>query len=94
MFFTTFLKEKAGYIALFLGIAYFLLLIRSDIIQGRKLEGEKKAILKETETESKKQADLKDKMIKLKKNGYIEQLAREKLGYIERGESPYKVIIK
>jgi cell division protein FtsB len=50
--------------------------------------------MKDTEAEGRKQADLKDKMSKLKKNDYVRQLAREKLGYIERGESPYKVIIK
>jgi len=94
VFFTTFLRKKAGYIALLLGIAYFLLLIRSDIIQERKLEGEKRSILKETDSESRKQEDLKGRMSKLKKNDYVRQLAREKLGYIERGERPYKVIIK
>jgi len=94
VFFTTFLREKAGYVAIFLGVAYFLLLIRSDVIQERKLDGEKRSILKETEAEGRKQADLRDKMSKLKKNDYVQQLARDKLGYIERGESPYKVIIK
>ena len=94
MFFTTLLKEKIGYILFFLALAYFLLLIRSDIVQNSKLGDERSLLVKEIELEEGKQADLKNKLNALKKDSYIEQMAREKLGLVKKGESAYKVIIK
>jgi len=94
VFFTTLLKEKIGYILFFLALAYFLLLIRSDIVQNSKLGDERSLLVKEIELEEGKQADLKNKLNALKKDSYIEQMAREKLGLVKKGESAYKVIIK
>lgn len=93
MFFTTFLREKFWHIAFLLAVAYFLLLIRSDIIQNRGLDDER-SLSRHIELERAKQEDLKVKMRSLGKSSYIEELAREKLGLVDRGETAYKVIIK
>ena len=94
VFFTTFLREKTGYVAFILVIIYFLLLIRSDIIQNDKLKGEKRALTKGIETERTTQSGLKVRMNALTKSSQVEKVAREKLGLIKRGEVPYKVIEK
>lgn len=92
MFFTTFLKERFGYIAFVLAVFYFLFLIRGDVIRNDKLNAEKKAVSGSLEAEKARSTELKNKMQLLKKDAYIEKLARDKLGVVERGERPYKVI--
>lgn len=94
MFFTIFLKDKIWYIVFVLAVAYFLLLIRTDLVQNKALRSDKAAMSMNIVSEKNELAFLKGKMGDLKKNHYLEQIARDKLGMIERGESAYKVIIK
>ena len=94
MFFTTFLKERFWYIVFFLALAYFFFLIRNDIIQNSFLKDEKEAITKDLEAGKAKQVELKNELKMLNKNSYIEKLAREKLGVVQQGERPYKVILR
>jgi cell division protein FtsB len=77
-----------------LALVYFVVLIRNDLVRNTRLSGEKTAISKNLDIERSKYAALKNKLRMLNKNSYIEMLAREKLGFVERGEDPYKVIIK
>lgn len=94
MFFTTFLRERLGYIAFLLFVLYFIFLIRSDVLQNSRFNSEKSRLIKDTELEKNRNTELKSKMNALGKASYVEQEAREKLGLIERGEKAYKVIIK
>lgn len=94
MFFTTFIKERFWYIVFILALAYFLVLIRNDLIRNSRLNNEKEAITKNLDGEKLKQSGLKNELRMLNKNSYIEMLAREKLGVVQQGEKAYKVILK
>ena len=94
MFFTTFIRERLWYIVFILALAYFVVLIRNDLVRNTRLSGEKIAISKNLDIERSKYAALKNRSRMLNENSYIEMLAREKLGVVQRGEDPYKVIIK
>lgn len=94
MYFTTFIKEKFGYIVFFLALVYCSVLIRSDIVQNSRLKNEKDTTIKNLAAERSKQAALKNELKMLNKDSHIEMLAREKLGVVQQGERPYKVIIK
>jgi cell division protein FtsB len=94
VFFTTFLKDKYGLVLFLAALAYIIVLIRSDLVQNSRLDNEKKMMQKSFVLETTRSADLKNKMRLLNKNSYIEILAREKLGVVQKGERPYKVIIK
>jgi cell division protein FtsB len=94
VFFTTFLKDKYGLVLFLAALAYFIVLIRSDLVQNSRLDNEKKMMQKSFVLETSKNAELKNKMRLLNKNSYIELLAREKLGVVKFGERPYKIIIK
>lgn len=94
MFFTTFVKEKFWYIVLVLAVAYFVVLIRNDMVRNSSLDKEKAAIIKSLDAEKAKQAALKNELRVLNRDSHIEMLAREKLGVVQKGEKAYKVIIK
>ena len=94
MFFTTYLKGRFWVVVFFVAVIYFIVLIRSDLVQNDDLKKEKAILNQDLENASVRQAELKVRINSLKKNSYIEKLARERLGAIERGETPYKVIIK
>ena len=94
MFFTTFVKEKFWYIVLVLAVAYFVVLIRNDMVRNSSLDKEKAAIIKSLDAEKAKQAALKNELRILNRDSHIEMLAREKLGVVQKGEKAYKVIIK
>ena len=94
MFFTTFVREKFWYIVLVLAVAYFVVLIRNDIVRNSSLDKEKAAIIKSLDAEKAKQAALKNELRILNSDSHIEMLAREKLGVVHKGEKAYKVIIK
>ena len=93
-FFTTFVKERFWHIALILALACFILAIRNDLIQNSGLNNEKEAMKKSLREETSRQAVLKNKLKIMNKDPYIELVAREKLGLVQRGEEPYKVISK
>jgi len=94
MFFTTFIKEKFWIIVFFLALVYFVVLIRNDMVQNNILKKEKETATKSISVELSRQAELRHKLRILNKMSYVEELAREKLGVIHRGERAYKVIIK
>jgi cell division protein FtsB len=94
VFFTTFVKEKFWYIVLVLAVAYFVVLIRNDMVRNSSLDKEKAAIIKSLDAEKAKQAALKNELRVLNRDSHIEMLAREKLGVVQKGEKAYKVIIK
>lgn len=92
--FTTFVKEKFWYIVFVMALAGFALAIRNDLVQNSDLNNEKEAMKKGLREETSRQAALKNKLKIMNKNLYIELVAREKLGLVQRGEDPYKVTIK
>jgi cell division protein FtsB len=94
VFFTTFIKERFGLIVFILALAYFVFLIRSDLIRNSRLNDEKAAATKNLGAEDARRSDLKNKLRMLNRSSYVEMLAREELGVVKRGEDPYKVIIK
>ena len=93
-FFTTFVKEKLWHIVFVMALAGFILAIRNDLVQNSALNDEKEAMKKSLREETSRQAVLKNKLRIMNKNSYVELVAREKLGLIQRGEDPYKVTIK
>lgn len=91
---TTFVKEKLWHIVFVMALAGFALAIRNDLVQNSDLNNEKEAMKKSLREETSRQAILRNKLKIMNKNSYIELVAREKLGLIQRGEDPYKVTIK
>jgi cell division protein FtsB len=77
-----------------MALAGFALAIRNDLVQNSDLNNEKEAMKKSLREETSRQAVLRNKLKIMNKNSYIELVAREKLGLIQRGEDPYKVTIK
>jgi cell division protein FtsB len=77
-----------------MALAGFILAIRNDLVQNSALNDEKEAMKKSLREETSRQAVLKNKLRIMNKNSYVELVAREKLGLIQRGEDPYKVTIK
>ncbi len=73
-------------------VVYFLLLIRSDVMQNGRLVSERMAAEKSLERELELRKDLKIRLNGLKSDPYIERVAREKLGYVRQGETAFKVI--
>ncbi len=94
MYFTTFVKERFWLIVFFLALVYFVFLIRSDLVRKGALDAEKGAIMIDLADETARQAGLRNELKLLNKSSYVEILAREKLGFVRRGEDPYKVIVK
>ncbi|MBU0502638.1 MAG: septum formation initiator family protein [bacterium] len=85
--------KKFGLMFLFvLSILYFIFLIQQDIIDNIALKRDvgqtAKMINKQEELSSKMRARLAN----LKKNKYLEELARTRLGFVKAGETSYKVI--
>ena len=64
------------------------------MVQNGKLRDEKKKITANLEREKLRNTNLKNRMQMLNKNYYLEKLARDKLGVVQRGDSTYKVIIR
>ncbi|OGC04674.1 hypothetical protein A2276_01700 [candidate division WOR-1 bacterium RIFOXYA12_FULL_43_27] len=70
------------------GLAYG---IKSDLDSLGRLK-EKTARLKVNfEVEVKKQAELKDLLVRLDNKDFIEALSREKLNLVKKGETAYKI---
>ncbi len=94
MSFTTYVRTRIWYIVFLLAVAYFVYLIRSDMVQNSRLRHDKASMTESLSEEKAKQASLKNRMDLLKSDQYVEKVAREKLGLVGQGESPFKVIIK
>lgn len=90
--FTTFLRTRFWTIVFVCAVLYFVVLIRNDIILHGYILAEKKDMQKAIETEKKAYTALKVTMARLKKDSYVEELARHDLGYVKKGETAYKVL--
>jgi cell division protein FtsB len=86
--------KRLGVIVFALFIIYFIFLIRQDIINNLELKRAEKLAQKNIELEEKLAAQLQERLKDLKKNDYIEELARTRLGLVKNGETAYKVILK
>lgn len=94
MFFTTFIKGRFWLLVFILAVVYFVVLIRNDLVRNSGLKEEKEKVTGSLSLERSRQESLKNRLKMLDKASYVEMLAREKLGVVERGEHPYKVIVK
>jgi len=84
--------KKIQIIIFILGTAYFIFLIRQDIISMFELKKEEQSARKKMEFEEKRFVYLKDRLNRLKTDELIEEIARTRLGMIKKGETAYKVI--
>lgn len=76
---------------MFLILAYFLYLIREDIIQYKNLEAEKDRLNSEIVLLEKENRDLELLISKANSNWVIEKMARERLNLVKKGEIAYKI---
>jgi len=84
--------NKLGWAVFFLLVAYFIFLIRQDIIDYLELKKEKETASVTLCKEETAAVELKDRLGRLKGDDLIEELARTRLGLIKKGETAYKVI--
>jgi len=82
-----------GYLLFVLMTLYFIFIIRQDIIDNLELKREVRRMDKSITLEEKLNAELRAELKKLKDKGYIEELARTRLGLVRKGETAYKVIV-
>ncbi|MBI5078690.1 septum formation initiator family protein [Candidatus Saganbacteria bacterium] len=85
--------KRLGWTLYFLLVAYFIFLIRQDIIDNLELRKEKLRVEEKVAAEGKFALDLKGRLNRLKGDDLIEELARTRLGLIKKGETAYKVIM-
>lgn len=71
---------------------YFVLLIRSDIIQRGRIMTERSDMQKAIGSEKAAYRSLEQTKASLKKASYVEEIARRDLGYVKKGETAYKVL--
>lgn len=76
---------------IFLILAYFLYLIREDIIQYKNLEAEKDRLDLEIVLLEKENRNLELLISKANSNWVIEKMARERLNLVKKGEIAYKI---
>ena len=86
--------KQLGWLLFILFILYFIFLIRQDIIDNRELKREQARIMRSIEQEEELANRLAERNRALGQPGLVEELARQKLGLIKKGETPYKVISK
>lgn len=84
--------KRFGFIIFILIIIYFIFLIRQDIIDNLDLGREQQQVAGNIRQEEVLAGELKQRMKNLKRDGYIERLARTRLGLIKFGETAYKVV--
>ncbi|MFH1347860.1 MAG: septum formation initiator family protein [Candidatus Margulisiibacteriota bacterium] len=84
--------KRFGFILFVLFVIYFIFLIRQDIIDNLGLKKEKQGVAKSIQQEEELFKELQKRMKDFKRAGYIEKLARIRLGLIKKGETAYKVI--
>lgn len=73
-------------------VAYFIFLIRQDIIDQVELNREHARLARAIVAEEAKAGELAERLKRLKGDDLIEELARTRLGLIKQGETAYKVI--
>ena len=84
--------KRFGFIIFVLIIIYFIFLIRQDIIDNLDLSRERQTVAKSIKQEEILAKELGLRMKNLKRDDYLERLARTRLGLIKRDETAYKVI--
>ncbi len=70
---------------------YFLYLIREDISQNKELAKEAATLSARIKTISEDNQNLAASFIKTKSDKNIERLARERLNFIKKGETAFKI---
>jgi cell division protein FtsB len=84
--------RRLGLLLFILIIAYFIFIIRQDIIDNLELKREERRTLRHIQQEEILTGELQTRLNDLKSEQYIEKLARTRLGLIKKGETAYKVI--
>jgi cell division protein FtsB len=85
--------KRLGYLLFILITLYFIFLIRQDIIDNLELKRQEQRLVKSINQEQQHHLELGAKLKKLRDEGYIEELARTRLGLVKQGERAYKVIV-
>ena len=80
------------FIVLLLVIFYFIFVIWKDIMELGSLDREKSALLKSLAKETIERRELEAQAQSLNRPGQLELMARQRLGMIKRGETPFKII--
>ena len=84
--------KRIGWLLFGLLVAYFIFLIRQDIIDQLELKKEEGRLARAVTAEEAKTGELADRLTRLKGDDLIEELARTRLGLIKQGETAYKVV--
>ena len=86
--------KQLGWLLFILFILYFIFLIRQDIMDNQELKREQAQLTLSIQQEEELANKLAERNRALGQPGLVEELARQRLGLIKKGETPYKVIIK
>jgi cell division protein FtsB len=84
--------KRVGWLLFGLLVAYFIFLIRQDIIDQLELKKVEGRLARAVSAEEAKTGELSDRLTRLKGDDLIEELARTRLGLIKQGETAYKVV--
>lgn len=84
--------RRLGWFLFFLFLAYFIFLIRQDIIDNLDLRKEKEKLVKRIEEAESLFRQMKKRLSLLEKGELVEELARTRLGLIKNGETAYKIV--
>ncbi len=76
----------------FIILFYLIFLIRNDLLRYQSLKNEHSELKGSLTREEALKKELEKEFSSLKQNSYIEELAREKLGLIKKGEVLYKIV--
>ena len=75
-------------------MVYFIFVLREDIQRYKSLVNEKRDLTRRIAQEEDRKAELKKTSGRLKQQGFIGDLARQRLNLINKGERAYKVCRK
>ena len=84
--------QKIGWFLFILFILYFIFLIRQDIIDNQEFKREQALISQSIRQEEAQGKKLEERNRALGRPELVEELARQRLGLIKKGETPYKVV--
>jgi len=85
------MKINAWTLLLMFIVLYFIFQIRQDVLRYNNLVSENQNVEKGLKKIKSNNLDLENKIIALSLDNAIENLARERLNLIKKGESAYKV---
>ncbi|MFH1826572.1 MAG: septum formation initiator family protein [bacterium] len=86
------MRNYLGIILFILIVGYFIFLIRQDIIDNLELRRSADRLGANIVKEEILAEQYKQRLNQLRNKGFIEQLARTKLGLVKQGETAYKVL--